>query len=465
LKINSSYDFTTSTSTLKVYEETNDDGFIWTPNWSTAVGGATGTDYFHALAIDTDDNIIVGGYYEYTGLPPTDAEYLWNKTSMMVKYSSTGTQQWAVSLDGTEGEGFVTGIVTDPDNNIYAMKQWDNGDSNYLIKVSSTGTMLWQVNIGKYQYFNGGDHGIAIDSDRNILIGGQYYGDRTDDDEHGGNNGILLNKFDTDGNLLWMRLLYSRAGDIYNGYNDDYRNAIDIHGDRFSVIGYSSAVGQQGDNGFFADLPLDGSGTGHYNDFIYEAVEHDVDRITPYTTSTVYTFTPATRAHAFTVTNETNVLTIYTDRFDKVETVYEDMGGEITSVNKIVFEDGTEQSTSAQDIPQVPMARVNSDYYYILRLEDRGHHVYSGTQHSGSSTVYVPRNDDVAFPIGTAITVISGEWHVNIEPQHGGDTIIWGAGQNNYRNNWYIPRRSMATLIKIEQDVWMLAGAGLDYDY
>jgi len=458
---NSPYNFTTSTSTLKVYEETNDDGFIWTPNWSKAVGGADSTDWFHALAIDSDDNIIVGGYYEETGLPSSPEQYNWDQTSMLVKYSSTGTQQWAVSLDGSEGEGSVTGIVTDPDNNIYAMKQWTNGGANFLIKLSSTGTMLWQVSLGYNQYFNGGDHGIAIDSDRNILIGGQYYGDRVDDDEHDYNDGILLNKFDTDGNLLWMRLLYSRTRDIRNGYNDDYRNAIDIHGDRFSVIGYSDAVGNEDHNGFFADLPLDGSGTGHYNDFIYEAVEHDVDRITPYTTSTVYTFTPATRAHAFTVTNETNVLTIYTDRLDKVETVYEDMGGEITSVNKIVFEDGTEQMTSAQDIPQVPMSRVNSDSDYILRLEDRGHHVYSGTEYD-NSYVRVPRHSDVPFPIGTAITIVSGGWgDVVIGAQHPSDTDIYGAGTGDSNDGWWIPTRSMATLIKVEQDVWMLAGAGL----
>ena len=461
LKTQSSYDFTTSTSTLKVYEETNNDGFIWTPNWSTAVGGATGTDYFHALALDSDDNIIVGGHYQYTGLPSSPGQYNWDQTSMLVKYSSTGTQQWAVSLDGSEGEGQVTGIVTDPDNNIYAMKQWTNGGANFLIKLSSTGTMLWQVSLGYNQNFNGGDHGIAIDSDRNILIGGQYDGNRTGDNEHGYNDGIMLNKFDTDGNLLWMRLLYSRAGGIYNGYNDDYRNSIDIHGDRFSVIGYSSAIGQQGDNGLFADLPLDGTGTGHYNDFIYEAVEHDVDRVTPYTTSTVYTFTPETRAHGFTATNITTATTIYTDRFDRVETVYEDKGGEITSVNKIVFEDGTEQMTSAQDIPQVPMARVNSDDYYILRLEDRGHHVYSGTQYN-DSYVLVPRHSDVPFPIGTAITIISGGWgEVVIGPQYPGDTDVYGAGQDGYNDGWWIPQRSMATLIKVEEDVWMLAGAGL----
>ena len=461
LKINGTYDFTTATSTLKVYEETGDDGFIWTPNWNVAVGAQTGTDYFHSLALDTDDNVIVGGYYNLTGLPVSPNQYNWNQTSMLVKFSSTGTQQWAVSLDGSEGYGMVTGIVTDPDNNIYAMKQWTNDGANFLLKLDPDGNMLWQVALGYNRYHNGGDHGIAIDEDRNILIGGQYYGDLTDDREHGYNNSLLLNKFDTDGNLLWSRLIYSRTNSIYNGYNDDYRNSIDIHGDRFSIIGYSQAVGNYNYNGFFADLPLDGSGTGHYNDFIYEAVEVKVDRTSVIEENLVSPFTAEIREHGFTSTNISNVLTIYTDRYDKVETVYEEMGAEITSVNKIVFEDGTEQSTTAQDIPQVPMSRVNGDNHYILRLEDRGHHVYSGTQHDWSY-VLVPRNSDVPFPIGTAITIVSGGWgDVVIGAQHAGNTTIWGAGTGNSNDGWWIPTRSMATLIKIEQDAWMLAGASL----
>jgi len=461
LIINSPYNFTTSTSTLKVYENTNNDGFIWTPNWNTAIGGSTGTDGFYALAIDTDDNVIVGGYYEDTGLPQTvqgpPANVTWDQTSMLVKYSSTGTQQWSLCLDGTEGYGTVTGIVTDPDNNIYAMKQ-NSGSSNYLMKLDAGGNMLWQVNIGYDRYFNGGDHGIAIDSDRNILIGGQYYGDLLFNDEHNGNDGILLNKFDTDGNLLWTRLIYSRVNDIRQGRNDEYRNTIDIHGDRFSVIGYSKAVGNDGYQGFYADLPLDGSGTGNYNDYIYEQVELPIDRTT---TGTIVTaFVTETKPHAFTVTNEANVLTIYADRQTKTETVYEDMGGEITSVSKIVFEDGTEQTSSAQDIPQVDISRVNGNSDYILRMEDRGHHVYSGIYWSWSY-VRVPRNSDVPFPIGTAITIVSGDYDVVIGPQHAGDTSVYGAGQGNDNQGWWIPGRSMATLIKIEQDVWMLAGAGL----
>ena len=451
LHINGSFDFTTSTSTLRIYEETGDDGFIWTPDWNIAVGAQTGTDYIHALALDTNDNIIVGGYYNATGLPYSTGDQSWPQTSMLVKYSSTGTQQWAVSLDGSEGYGFVTGIVTDPDNNIYAMKQYTYSDSNYLLKLDPMGNMLWQVDIGHYQ-MGGGDHGIAIDSDRNILIGGQYGGQYTYNYD-----AILLNKFDTDGNLLWTRQIYSTTGALKNGYNDDYRNAIDIHGDRFSVIAYSRAVGDNNYQGFYADLPLDGSGIGNHGDYIYEQVEYRVDRTTD---NQVTAFTADTRAHAFTSTNETNVLTLYADRQTKTETVYDDMGGEITSVSKIVFEDGTEQSSSAQDIPQVPISRVNSDSRYFLRLEDRGHHVYSGIYWNWSYVI-VPRNNDVAFPIGTAITIVSNQYPVVIGAQYDGSTSIYGAGQDGYNNGWWIPAWSMATLLKVENDVWMLAGAGL----
>jgi len=456
LIISSPYDFTTSTNTLKVYENTNDDGFVWTPNWNTAIGGSTGSDRFYALAIDTDDNVIVGGYYELTGLP-NDTNWDWPQTSMLVKYSSTGTQQWAVSLDGTEGYGNVTGIVTDPDNNIYAMKRYQSsGTANYLMKLSSTGTMAWQVSVGYDIEYEGGDFGIAIDSDRNILIGGWYDGPLTESGT-GDPHGILLNKFDTDGNLLWTRLIYSRAQDLEQGYNDNYRNTIDIHGDRFTVIGYSSAVGDDSYQGFYADLPLDGSGTGNYNDYIYEQVELPINRTT---VNQVTAFVTETKPHAFTVTNETNVLTIYADRQTKTETVYADMGGEITSVSKIVFEDGTEQTSSAQDIPQVDISRVNSDSAYQLRMKDRGHHVYSGIYWS-PSYVLVPRNSDVPFPIGTAITIVSAGCDVVIDALHTGDTTIYGAGQSGSNQGWWIPGRSMATLIKIEQDVWMLAGAGL----
>jgi hypothetical protein len=136
------------------------------------------------------------------------------------------------------------------------------------------------------------------------------------------------------------------------------------------------------------------------------------------------------------------------------------MGGEITSVSKIVFEDGTEQSSSAQDIPQVDISRVNSNSYYTLRIEDRGHHVYSGIYWSWSYIV-VPRNSNVAFPIGTAITIVSGGYDVVIGAGSSGTTDIYGAGQSGSNQGWWIPARSMATLLKVENDVWMLAGAGL----
>ena len=43
-------------------------------------------------------------------------------------------------------------------------------------------------------------------------------------------------------------------------------------------------------------------------------------------------------------------------------------------------------------------------------------------------------------------------------------TEVWGAGFNQLNQAWYIPNNSMATLLKIGADKWMLSGAGLAID-
>ena len=78
-------------------------------------------------------------------------------------------------------------------------------------------------------------------------------------------------------------------------------------------------------------------------------------------------------------------------------------------------------------------------------------------------TVYVPPNSAVSFPIGTTIVIVSGDLNTYIY-RDDGNTTIWGASLNNSSGSFYIPPRSMATLLKIEEDGWMLSGAGLGID-
>jgi len=447
-------DFTVA-GTWTVYQNLVEDIFIWTPAWNVTVG-STGTDRARGLAIDSDDNIIVSGYYEYT--EHKRGSYL--QTSMVSKFSNTGTNLWSVTLDGTEGERTALRTVVDSNDDIYVTMAFE-GPPN-LVKLSSTGTLIWSNEIS--DMMDADLSGLAVDGNDNVFMGGNY-GSYV---SHA--NAMLISKFDTDGTPLFMRQI-DAYNDIYNVYNQYYGNAFSVQGDRLSVAATSDLPG--GDSaftqGFLANLPLDGTGQGDWGDWSYRAVEFNVDRADVQSTSTIIltNFTATIRHNTFVAVNLTTststVSTLYADLDGLIRIVYDDRGGEINTVSRIVFEDGTEQTTSGQDIPQSDPSRVNpygtntGDYY--LRLADRGHHVYKHR----AGIIYVPDHRDVAFPIGTAITIVSKYNNVGIYPAD--NATIWGAGFNANNQTWWIPPRSMATLLKIGENEWMLAGAGLDTGY
>ena len=113
-------------------------------------------------------------------------------------------------------------------------------------------------------------------------------------------------------------------------------------------------------------------------------------------------------------------------------------------------------------IKSIPQNQQNSASDYTLVLSDAGKHIYKNDGEGYS--VVVPTNADVAFEIGTAVTVVSGDSWTYIYPADGETTAVWGAGFNQTSTAWYIPNNSMATLLKIGTDKWMLSGAGLAED-
>jgi hypothetical protein len=164
-------------------------------------------------------------------------------------------------------------------------------------------------------------------------------------------------------------------------------------------------------------------------------------------------------------------LTIYADLEAKVAHVRETGGGDITGVKEIVFEDGTRQSTSSQDIPQVDISITNrGDDDYYLRLEDRGHHIYMNAYEGVG--ICIPRYESVPFPVGTSIVIVTDNEGFSVYSQDGNDEM-YAAGQDGTSSySWDIPGYSMVTLLKVRQGYnsdgtpnnygkWMIAGPGL----
>lgn len=111
-------------------------------------------------------------------------------------------------------------------------------------------------------------------------------------------------------------------------------------------------------------------------------------------------------------------------------------------------------------VKSIPQNLVN-DSNYLLQPTDAGKHIYYNN--GGDNTVYLNAEASENFPVGTAITIVSGDGWTYITPDSP-NVNIWGAGFDQTSTAWYIPSNSMATLLKIGKDKWMLSGAGLGID-
>jgi hypothetical protein len=118
----------------------------------------------------------------------------------------------------------------------------------------------------------------------------------------------------------------------------------------------------------------------------------------------------------------------------------------------IIFEDGSNQieASNALDWPVVWLDNNN----YTIRLIDakrilRGYDM----------TLFVPRDSDINFPIGTEIGIITENIGITVERVQHIEQVeaqIYGVGFGEARSSWFIPERSFARLLKIEENIWYL---------
>jgi len=124
----------------------------------------------------------------------------------------------------------------------------------------------------------------------------------------------------------------------------------------------------------------------------------------------------------------------------------------------VVFEDGTNQITAyaPKDWPIVWLDNDN----YTLRLID-SNRVLRGYD----MTLYVPRDSDVNFPIGSEIGIVTESIGITVERVQHIEEVeaqIYGVGFGEARASWFIPARSFARLIKIEENIWYLIVANAE---
>lgn len=185
-------------------------------------------DEVTAIAIDNNGNILVTGRSEASTPSGAQPDYA------TIKYNSTGVQQWVKRYNGPGNNlDVATSIAVDNSGNVYVTGYSRSGpDAGYndfaTIKYNSTGAQLW---VRRYD-FGGSDIPckVAIDAKGDIIIGGWGTLPGTGPD-------FAVIKYDTNGNILWVRTYDSGGSD--NLY--DYANAMAV--DSFGSIILTGSFG------------------------------------------------------------------------------------------------------------------------------------------------------------------------------------------------------------------------------
>ncbi|MHA2251033.1 MAG: SBBP repeat-containing protein, partial [Candidatus Kariarchaeaceae archaeon] len=220
-------------------------GFL---DWCTYVGGSETerweqnrlgyTPYNIGITVDSDNNIILtsqSNSIDFPTLNPLQGK-LGEVDAVICKFSSTGELIWSTFFGGN-GSDFGISVATDIHDNIYLsgvtyssdfpritgdayqQEYMDNGDL-FLTKLDEDGGILWNT------YFGEGDMNqysdIALDSDANIYLfsmvdGSEEYPTTKDSFQPNppGSNDLILCKFNTNGEFIWMTYVGGESGYDY----------------------------------------------------------------------------------------------------------------------------------------------------------------------------------------------------------------------------------------------------------
>jgi hypothetical protein len=241
--------------------EGNDDIFFSKYNslgdhlWTKNIGGSS-YDRGLSIAIDSENNIFIAGFFEET-VDFDSGSGIDSKTSngsedvFLTKYSSSGNYQWTKTFGGTNSD-YCQSLMVDGENNIYMAGHFigtvdfdtgsgvDEKTSNgaydvFITKYSSSGNYQWTKTFGG----TGWDWGnsITLDSQNHIYIAGFFNntvdfdpGIGTDQKISVGSDDIFIVKFDTQGNYYWARTVGGIGSDMGNSIAIDSSDNIYISG-------------------------------------------------------------------------------------------------------------------------------------------------------------------------------------------------------------------------------------------
>ena len=460
-------DYAATATTFAIKQNMGGEAFIWTPDFTKAIGGTSNDEFTGVVWNSTGTHLYAVGQGRY------ETNY---DQALVVKFSSTGTIQHSKFVNDGMGinnayDGAVALMAND--SIVVVHNQYNNDrdetDEVLVTKLDSNLNIVWQQFIG-YQ-----DDGSWYSPDSNINVAVDPATDEIviawevdEQFEFFDDQAIVIVKLDTDGEFIWKRMFGVYESDTemcYEGYGN---KALSIHGDQFTLVGYTDAPDDDNDNAFIVTLPLDGTGLGFHG--LWKYVEPNDDRIKVWRlsdrTATVFTATE----HTGSITAVDNIKHYYTDYPSEEftfypQTILSNQGGAIE------FADGSRQTFSTAIVPQVKISAGR----YVLRPEDSGRHILIETS---NYSVTIPNWQKVSLPVGYTVTLVNisnSTAYLACESSDNRQGEMWFSGGDDKTSYVAINDNGsgqMVTLIKIKEgtysddgedhgDIWMIAGANI----
>jgi hypothetical protein len=474
IQTNASVDFNNTGTTFSIKQNLGGEAFIWTPDFSSAIGG-NNTDWFSGVTWNSTGTHL---YAVGSGRYETDYDQ-----ALVVKYSSTGTLLASKYLNGNNGDngaerGAVALMANDCIVTVYDLYNDIRNDSDevFVTKLDRDLDVVWQLWLG----IDGGEGSnspyspisVAVDPATDEILIAFTSGDST---EIINDDCIYIVKLDSDGEVLWKRIFGIHESDSGMNRDGSGNKALSIHGDKFTIAGWTDGPSDENDNAVIATLPLDGTGVGLHGIWTYKELDDTRIKVQRVTNPEAATFTAT--VHTGNITDTDNVKYYYTSYPDSEEfTIYptvirSEEGGAIE------FADGSKQTFSTAIIPQVRI----SENRYTLRPEDSGRHIL--VDDSQDYSIIIPNYRSVYLPIGYTFTIInttnSDIFVRNEEVNSGERGEMWFSGGDAKTPVVGISDNGsgqMVTLVKIKEgtesddgddhgDIWMIAGADIYDDY
>jgi hypothetical protein len=462
-----SVDFADVEATFFIKQNLGGEAFVWTPDWNKAIGGGN-TDEFNGVvwnAAGTHLYAVGNGRYEVN-----------YQQALVVKYSSTGTLVASKYINGdmntqSADQGAVALMANDSIVTVHEQYNSERDETNEVLvtKLDSNLNILWQHFIGWYTgdawdspY---SDISVAVDPATDEILLAWC---SNEDSINGGDDAIIIVKLDTDGQVLWKRLLSVYESDVNFAWSGGSKG-ISIHGNQFTIVGNTDAPSDNTENAYIVTLPLDGTGTGLHGIWAYTNLNDTRVRVQR-TTTTATVFTPGVNNN--TISAEDNIKYYYADYPQRDFTYYPNVirsneGGAVE------FADGSKQTFSTAIIPQVRIG----ENRYTLRAEDSGRHILVDKEYNYD--IIIPNWQRTTLPIGYTVTIINTTNEtINIQTESvdwGWRGEIWFSGGDDKTPRVGISDNGsgqMVTLIKIKEgttsdegdnhgDIWMIAGADI----